>query len=194
MNAWNALRLLGLPADYSDVARAREKLECESPLWVCTIVLRGQICQDMYDEHPGHTYFYSDGAQRVEAPAYCSLSEAMRISLQAFQEARRLSETDTEFDGLFTPSSIVLLDQFGEPVQEYSVRYSVGCSPRDGWLNEFPAPNEWAAMEEKAKFLDSEGRIESSWDNFETGRRLHAEAEALRRIIKIAAARERVIP
>lgn len=191
--ALNALRELGLPADRSALNQAIDRMAAESPLWVQTIVLRGQVCQDMYDEHPGLAYFYSDAKEVFEAPPYCPLSRAVEISSKILADAQLLTGHEEECDGLFCPSSIALLDQFGNTVQESSPRNDVVGSQSSEWLTDFPCRSDWPALEIEAKKLDSEGRIESSWDNFDTGRRLHAEAARLRRSIQIAAAQERIV-
>lgn len=188
-----ALKSLGLKACPDGLQLAEVQRKEKSPLYVKTILLRGRTCRDMYDDHPGYAYFYTDDFQAIKAPPYCPMSRAMQISLRLLQEAQEEINHDEERDGLFIASSIVLLDQFGDAIQEYVERDIGNGKYTQGWLDVFPDESEWAAMEERAKALDSEGSIESGWDNFETGRELHSQAEALRRQITMAKARQRVI-
>ena len=55
MAVLNALSSLGLPVSNSNVELAKKQLAEESPLYVKTISIRGDLCQDMYEDHPGHT-------------------------------------------------------------------------------------------------------------------------------------------
>lgn len=190
-SAMNALNAIGLKAGHEGVALAEKQMAEESPLYVKTVVLRGRMCRDMYDEHPGFAYFYTDALESVDAPPYCSLSKAMHLSVPMLTKAQQ--EIEDEYDGQFSPSSIVLLDQFGEPLQEYVERYLGEGRYSMGWLEDLPPEEEWAAMEERAKALDSEGSYETGWDNFETGRQLHAQAASLRCTVQMAKSRSRII-
>lgn len=191
----NAMRSLGLDANYdcSSVDLAKKRMLDESPLYIKTIQLHGQMCADMYDDHPGYAYFYTESFESFRAPAYCSLTKAMQISLQMLTKAQQEVENEDECDGLFTPSSIILLDQFGNTVQEYSERYLGKGVNQTGWLEELPTESEFGALEQSARELDSEGSEEARWDNFDTARGLRAQASSLRRKIAIAKAIARVI-
>lgn len=191
--AYQAMKALGLRANLEGVREAEKRMAEQSPLYVKTIVLRGRLCRDMYDEHPGHTYYYSDAEETFDAPAYCPLTKAMVLSLQLLWNAQKEAEGEDEHDGLFFPASIVLLDQFNNPLQEYSQRHLGGGQYAESWLTEFPGEAEWASIEEKASTLDSEGCLEARWDNFETARGLRAEAASLRRRIQIAKSSLRVL-
>lgn len=192
-STWNALRSLGLQASYDGVALAEKEMRDESPLYIKTIVLRGQMCQDMYDDHPGFAYFYTDASQSIEAPPYCTLSKAMQLSLQMLAKAQQESEQEEEYDGLFSPDSIILLDQFDNTVHEYARHYRGEGRCIAIWLESLPPKEDWHGMEEEAKALDSEGSFEIGWDNFSTGRQLHAQADSLRRKIEMAKAHSRLM-
>lgn len=191
--ALSVLHSLGLQASYDFVTQAKKQMAEESPLYVDAIVLRGQECRDMYDDHPGFCFFYTDASRTMEVPPYCRLSKAMEISLQMLAEAQQESDTNEEYDGLFIASSIVLLDQMGNTIQEYTNRYLGNARYSEGWMDELPSQDEWVSLEEKAKALDSEGSYESGWDNHETGRQLHAQANSLRRRIQMAKSQSRII-
>ena len=184
---------LGLKASYDGVALAIKKMTEESPLYVGTIVLHGRMCRNMYDEHPGHTYYYADETQFIEAPPYCPLSKAMQISVQMLEAAQLESNQEEEYDGLFYPYSIVLKDQFGNSIQEYAQRHLGKGRYCTGWMEELPSHENWPMMLEEASTLSSEGSFESGWDNHETARQLHAQADSLRRKIEIAKLRLRLI-
>ncbi len=191
--AVQAAYAIGLTADYQGVAMAKKRMADESPLYVETIVLCGQVCRNMYDEHPGLAFFYSDASNSFKAPPYCSLSNAMHLSQLLLAEAQQDIDSEEQYDGQFIPSSIVLLDQCRNPLQEYSERYLGDGRYSFGWIEELPPDAEWPAMEEKASALDLEGCEETRWDNFDTGRLLHAQANSLRRKIQMAKSRLRII-
>jgi hypothetical protein len=184
---------MGLSVNYENMQLAEKTMKDESPLYVKNIVLKGQMCQDMYDDHPGHTYFYSDSQEYVDTPAYCTLSKAMQLSLQMLADAQQESQTKDEYDGLFTPYSIVLLDQFGNTVQEYSQNYLGAGRYSEGWVENLTDQNEWSSLSEEAERLDAMSSFESGWDNFETARQLRNKAAEIRRRIEIAKSSLRVI-
>lgn len=193
-SARNALKALGLPASGAGVQAAERRYAEESPLYVVLIVLTGRVCRDMYDEHPGHTYYFSDAVRHVAVPPYCPLERAQSIALSALQAAQaEVERDDEEYDGLFVANGITLFDQFGCALQEYAERYLGDGRYLTGWQDSLPEAQEWPVLEAMAKELDSEGSLESSWDNHETGRGLHARAAALRRRIQMARAQGRAI-
>ena len=191
--AWNILQSMGLPADYKNVELAKKRLLEESPLYIGEISLRGKLYQDMYDDHPGLAYFNIDIAKSIEVHKYCTLSEAKQIGFQLLIDARKEIEDEEIDDGLFIPSSIVLLDQFGNEVQEFCSRYLGDGQYIEGWLEEIPSEDECAEFEIKAKKYDSEGSEESRWDNFDSARNCHKKANILRRNIAIAKACSRIM-
>ncbi len=165
-----------------------------APLYVKTIVLHGQLCQDMYDSHPGYAYFYTDSWESFPVPSCCSLTTAMKASLKLLRMKQKEIGTEDEYDGLFRPSSIILLDQLGNAVQEFRETYIVNGQYRGAWLKELPAESEWAALENKAGMLDNEAAVESGWDNFETARSLRNSAQKIRRVVQIARVSHQALP
>lgn len=183
--AWaaeRALKELGLPRPASSYEEARTVAKLASPLYVRSISIKGQEARDMYDEHPGYAYYYSDTSEVIEdVPAYCSISQAKEIAACEFTKlmdiANARAEEDQCSDGDFTPHSIILRDQFGQPLMEYS---------KGKWQDEMPAEGEWPAMLEEADRLSAEASEESRWDNFDTSRGLSNRADALRRRVTCA--------
>lgn len=194
MRARHALRM---PHDDASLDEANQRLRYESPLFVKTIEIHGSVCRDMYDHAPGFAYFYTDGLRCFKAPPYCRLSQAMELSVQmlkqAKQEAREEADGDEQYDGKFSPQSIVLRDQFGHVVQEYKWRKDADGQSKHCWLHQLPTPDECHTMEKRASELASEAAVESGWDNFSTAEGLRNHAEALQRKVSVARMQLRVV-
>lgn len=185
---------LHLPVEDSWEEAARRRVKQMSPLFVRTIELHGSTCRDMYDHAPGYAYFYTEGIETINAPSYCRLSHAMWLGEEALKAAQTaLRDDEEEYDGRFSPSSIILKDQFGDVVQEYRTNYLGNGQYTTGWIIDLPLENEWAQLESHASELDSEAAIEIGWDNFETGKGLRQQADSLRRRVSIARAAQRVV-
>lgn len=185
-SAERALKALGLPLHGSIYQQAYDAARLVSPLYVFEICINGQVARDMYDEHPGYAFYYSDSSECLEdVPAYCSISRAKEIAIREFTKlALMSSERESTYDGDFTPYSIVLSDQFGGPLMEYA---------NGKWLDDLPSEAEWPALLEQATHLADEASEEARWDNFETSKALSHRAEAIRRRIKCAQAIARAI-
>lgn len=185
---------LNLSADDSLADSAQWRMKHLSPLFVRTIELHGPVCRDMYDHAPGFAYFYTEGIEIIDAPFYCRLSHAMWLGEEALRAAEAaLKDDEEEYDGRFSPSSIVLKDQFGNVVQEYRTNYLGNGQYTTGWIVDLPQEEEWTKLESRARDLDSEAAIEIGWDNFETGKGLRQQADSLRRRVSIAKAVQRMV-
>lgn len=166
----------------------------EEPLYVKTIVLRGELYRDMYDEHPGLAYFSTNHQRTFPVQNNCGLANAMELSVKLLKEAQDESAADEEYDGQFVAESIILLDQFDHAVQEFSQQYlGKGLYAKKSWRGQLPPESEWSAIEEKARVLISEASEESRWDNFDTARKLEARAAEMRRLVEIAKYASRVV-
>lgn len=177
----SALVALGLPADCSQADSLEQELMASCPRYVATVVLRGLLWHDVYEGHPGLAHFSTGGSKRFEAPPYCTLSAGMELALKHLADAQVDADEDIR-DGLFCPTSIVLLDQFDQAMQEHA---DLG-QRHPSWLVDVPPAHTWAELEEHAGELDAEAALEAGWDNFETARHLRELAAAARRRIQIA--------
>ncbi|MDZ5454988.1 hypothetical protein [Azohydromonas lata] len=179
------------------------------PLLVKTIALRGEVAHDDYDEHPGLAYYRtredwdavdlarergcqaslleddarSERLKRLAAEleaglvAGLALAQAMERAevLQAEVEAVESTRQHIS-DGTFSTHGVMLLDQHGKLIQKRTSQ---------GWLQ--PAPqSQWAALLKKASDKDREASEESRWDNFETAKRLRAEASDIRELVMLS--------
>ncbi len=155
---------------------------------VSSIVVEGQVCRDMYDEHPGLAYFYMDGRRQVPISHPLSMTDGKALAESAWQryhaESRSADEYE-EYDGQFTPSRVLLLNCDEAVLQ---------CYEGNGWLTEFDSPEQWAAMLTQAGELASEASIEAGWDNFSTAKGLRAQATHLRRRVSISQAHFGMLP
>jgi hypothetical protein len=182
---WNR-KAMGMPVRREIQDAALQKETQESPLYVAGIYICGQVARNMYDEHPGLAYFYTEAVRRVDVPDYCGIERAKQMAVEAFA---RIEEdggeaTDDECDGDFSPQYIVLRDQFGDALLEFA---------RGGWITGFPPPSAWASTFEAAAECDRDAAEEARWDNFESAKRLRARAAALRRSVQCAEAINRCI-
>jgi hypothetical protein len=179
-----------LNAERGELNRVSREMQEYSPLFVSRIELHGSILQDMYDGHPGFAYFSSVHSLSKDAPDFCKLSTAMELGLVWLREYGSQHDDRSEYDGKFTPHTIVLRDQFGNVVQEYG---NHGKARICSWLMQLPSTEEWGALQREADKFAREGSFESSWDNHDTARGLWAHAEKLRRIMSIAQVAHRVV-
>lgn len=168
--------------EYITAGRAGALLR--SYMQVATIIIEGQVCRDMYDEHPGLAYFYTAGLERVYLPRVVPL-----VAAQAFAEAAwrrrqlRVADQDerAQYDGQFTPTRILLLDRDRSILQ---------CFENERWVTEFDAPEQWPELLATARELYAEAAVESGWDNFSTAASLRERADDLRRRVAIARANQ----
>lgn len=155
---------------------------------VASIVVEGQVCRDMYDEHPGLAYFYMDGRRQVPISHPLSMADGKALAESAWQRYHgesRSADEYVEYDGQFTPSRVLLLNSDEAVLQ---------CYEGNGWLTEFDSPEQWAAMLTQAGELTSEASIEAGWDNFSTAKGLRAQATHLRRRVSISQAHFGMLP
>jgi hypothetical protein len=154
----------------------------DAHMQVASIIVEGSLCRDMYDEHPGFAYFYVTSHDVIPIPHPLPLSTAMSVAEAVWRRdhASPVSDDDyEEYDGQFTPESILLLSERNETLQHY----------RDGrWVTEFVPPEEWDEQLRRASELAEESSFEAGWDNFSTAERLRASATAIRRKVDIARA------
>lgn len=161
----------------------------KAPSYPATIELVGSELNRMYDDQAG--LYYSVAATRHhELPVGISLEDAMRTGLAILTAQEELEDreaaADREYEGQFSAKSIIVNDQYGKPLQEYSNHLQENGLYATSWLLYPPEPSQWPEMEARAKELNSEGRVESGWDNHETAKRLWAQAATLLRQIEIA--------
>lgn len=181
--------------DKTGVQNAMKRMKDESPLFVEIVEIHGCVWQDMYDDHPGFAYFDSPGMESTTMPAYCSLNKAMAIAVQMLHEGQQAVKDKDYYDGLFCPNSIVLRDQFGNVVQEYTNRF-IGHGNggwQTGWLTQFPSEQECGALEATAHALSVEASEEARWDNFNSARGLRKKASELRSRVSIAKLNHRIV-
>ena len=191
--AYKALRELGLPCSEEGMDAAHRRLRDEAPLYVGRIVVHGKTIRDMYDERPGFAHFDVEDLRAYRVPAFCGLARAKGIALELYAAADVACEDEEPHDGMFVPEYVVLEDCFGSVLQEY--RRGCGKTPEEmGWIESFADESEWPVLLDKADNMRDEASTESRWDNFETARRLQAQASALERLVRIAQVRSRVIP
>lgn len=155
---------------------------------IFSIVVEGQVCRDMYDEHPGVAYFYVDGRQQLALLKALSVPDAMEIGQAAWHRLRgeaAQEETAQEYDGQFTATRLLLVAESGAVVQ---------CFDGDCWATEFDSPEEWTGLLAKASELEADASFEAGWDNFSTAEGLRARAAALRRRVSISQAHFGVLP
>ncbi|MBK3780171.1 hypothetical protein G3A43_07860 [Paraburkholderia aspalathi] len=149
---------------------------------IASIVIEGSLCRDMYDEHPGLAYFYTNARRGVTIPHHVPLATAKAIA----EAEWKLCHPETanhddweEYDGLFTPVRVLLLARD---------RTTIQCFENDHWVSSFVPPEQWPALLSQAAELESEASIEAGWDNFSTAERHRESASAIRRTVAIARA------
>ncbi|MDI1236411.1 MAG: hypothetical protein PSV26_02885 [Polaromonas sp.] len=173
-SAAHAAYALGLHRS-TDTADAAKKIAlAASPRFVETIELRGSVTLNMYEEHPGHTYFQSPAARRFETTGYMTLSAGMQLGLAILAEVNAEYEQDEEFEGQFSASTVVLKDQFGATIQRGRV---VGRGTVK-WASLIGA-DLWTQHLDQAEKLLTEAGIESGWDNFATSASLSDSAREI---------------
>jgi hypothetical protein len=181
----------------------------KEPLLVKAIAFRGEVAHDDYDDHPGLAYYWtvedrhavdlarergcqaallenaarSERLKRLAAELEAGLAKGLALP-QAMKQAEMLhaevvaiENTRHHFsDGTFTTHGAMLLDQHGKLIQK--------CTSQ-GWLQ--PAPKQqWADLLRQASDKDSQANEEARWDNFETAKRLRAEARDLRELVVLS--------
>jgi hypothetical protein len=145
-----------------------------SPRFVEAIVLRGSVTLNMYEEHPGHTYFQSPAARRFETTGYMTLSAGMQRGVAILSEVDAENESEDEFEGQFSASTVVLKDQFGATIQ----RGRVLGRGKVEWATPIGA-DLWTQHLDQAEKLLTEAGIESGWDNFATSASLNEGAREI---------------
>lgn len=179
------------------------------PLVVKAIVLRGEVAHDDYDDHPGLAYYWTredwdavdlarercwqaealkDKARSETLKCLAAELEAGLVTGLALPEAMQRAETlyaEVEAvenirrcisNGTFTTDSVMLLDQHGKLIQKRTSQ---------GWMQ--PAPKtQWATLLKKASDKETEASEEGRWDNFETAKRLRAEASDIRDLVMLS--------
>lgn len=155
---------------------------------VVSITIEGRVCRDMYDEHPGFAFFYTNGQETVPVPRPLSLHAGRILAEVWWHKLRAQTAADDdqeERDGQFSPTRMVLYARGGAVVQVFE---------RGEWVREFDAPDTWPALLARADADSSEAAVEAGWDNFSTAEGLRASATRLRRRVTISQAHYGVLP
>lgn len=192
-------RLMGelrLPYDLTALKVAQQAYLDTSPLYVKTIVICGELQRDMYDDHPGFAYFFSNATRPLAVPPYCRLQQGMLLGLEAFKAAEiesenALDEDGEGFDGHFSPRYLLLLDQFNGVLQEYWPADSY--QDREGWVAEPASAQDWEKLRQSVFYLRSNAAEEAGWDNFSTADDLRERARGIQRRLEISRSWTRVI-
>ncbi|WP_157269122.1 hypothetical protein [Azohydromonas aeria] len=179
------------------------------PLLVKEIRIRGCVARNEYDEHPGLATYWTDedrdavevardrafdamvraddsGSERLERLAATleaaldkglALPEAMQSAQKLLAEVQAVENAKDHIgDGTFTSDGLMLLDQHAQVLQKWTDR---------GWLQ--PVARElWPRLLQQACDKDDLASTEACWDNFETAKRLRAEARDIRELVALS--------
>lgn len=182
---------LHMPVDLSAYDKAKKRLSDETPLFATSFEIRGQVCRDMYDHVPGFAYFYTNGVRRFTLPPYTSLSNAKQHAIKQLRAMiEEFGDEDEEYDGQFTPTYIVLFDQFKRVIQEST---DIDSTDAISWKTDYPSQEEWGTLEQRASELASEAALEAGWDNHDTATRLRAQYDAIHRKVQAARLLARIV-
>lgn len=173
-SASQAAYALGLHWSTSASDAAKKLALAKSPRFVESIVLRGSVTLNMYEDHPGHTYYQSPAARRFATTGYMTLSAGMQLGLAILAEVNAENDPEDECEGQFSASTIVLKDQFGATIQRGKL---VGRGKVE-WASLIDA-NLWTQHLDQAEKLLTEAGIESNWDNFATSASLNDSAREI---------------
>lgn len=171
--AMQAVSALGLQRSGPD-NKARKLALATAPRFVESIQLRGSVTLNMYEEHPGHTYYQSPAARRFDTTGYMTLSAGMQRGLAILAEVDAENGSEDECEGQFSASTIVLKDQFGATIQRGKV---IGRGMVE-WASLVDS-NLWTQHLDQAEQLLTEAGIESGWDNFATSASLNESAREI---------------
>lgn len=177
---------LSLPASQEDVDLALLQVREGAIRYPSKIIIMGRTCREMYDDHPGLAYFYSDSNKQYSVPRPATMANCQARALELFHKLQDAANASEEHEGLFVPDYIVLKDQLGNVIHEYGSFRGLSGNYKVGWIDNLPTEDTWPALLAEASRLDSEGSVESGWDNFETARQLHEQAAEIRRRIDMA--------
>lgn len=174
---FNATLAMGWPTDKSwqAVIDVDQRYRTESPLFVEKIIVLGNVVCDMYDDHPGHTFYSSESARYFDVIAM-PLASALRQALKIFHTLRADIEGEEEYAGQFLAHSIILKDQFGEALGQYKNRK---------WVTPV-AMAEWNGLKHNSTKADDDAAYEGGWDNFSTTQGLRTHAGDLLRLLEIS--------
>lgn len=186
--ALNAAYALGLQWSTSASDAAKKSALSTSPRFVESIVLRGSVRLNMYEDHPGHTYYHSPATRRFETMGYMTLSAGMHLGLAILAEVNAENDPDDECEGQFSASTIVLKDQFGATIQRGQL---VGRGQVE-WASLIEA-NLWTQHLDQAEKLLTDAGIESGWDNFSTSASLNDSARDIQDRVSLSVASQLVV-
>lgn len=139
---------------------------------VRAIIYGSESC-DMHDHAPGFAYFTRDAERLVVFLKYIEMPELREIAMAEFHGYREKCPSDGQYDGMFFPHGIRILNAHNEVVDLYkNGRWAV-----DG--DDLIPHSKWDIVESEIKRLRSEASVEAGWDNFETARGMRQHARRL---------------
>ena len=96
-----------------------------------------------------------------------------------FEKEAGTDDNFDPYDGLFSPSCILLLDQFGECITRYK---------NSEWQesHDLPSKDEYEALMAKSQQLRNDASIEAGWDNFSTAQSMRCEARNIELLIQMS--------
>ena len=150
------------------------------------IEICGYFYRNINDQVPSHGCFTMEGKHTIDLPSSNGLEDAKNKAFIEFtvlnDEFEKEAGTDDNFDpydGLFSPSCILLLDQFGECITRYK---------NSEWQesHDLPSKDEYEALMAKSQQLRNDASIEAGWDNFSTAQSMRCEARNIELLIQMS--------
>lgn len=172
----------GIPTQLSDVCSSEDAIRAMKsicPRFAVTIRIEGRRWEYIDDQHPSIGRFSVDTCRTETVRPYSSIEDVRRQAESIFDDYAALEDDE------FTPTRCYLRDQFGGTLAEYDLKgwFPIGALPRRA---------SWPDIERHIEELSSHAAFEGGWDNFETARRMRADAHRCAQRLHMAQVQDKI--
>lgn len=156
-----------------------QMLQDAQPKYVKNLIVDGELYQSIDDGQPNSECFASPGRRIIPIPDYIDLQTTKALAITELKRIIDERDCDEPYSGLFVPTNIALLDQFGQVVTTY--RNSLWTDEGD-----LPDPSTWDELLAQAAHSRTEATSEAGMDNYSTACLLRQAACVIEEKVKTA--------